>query len=47
MVVGLVLYGAVVKLKNEIWVNMCMLHYTLPLLLGLIIDWKIDNSYGI
>ena len=24
-----------------------MLHYTLPLLLGLMIDWKIDNSYGL
>ena len=24
-----------------------MLHYTLPLLLGLMIDWKIDTSYGL
>ena len=24
-----------------------MLHYTFPILLGLMIDWKIDNSYGL
>ena len=47
MVDGLVLYSAVAELKNEFEVYICMLHYTLPLLLGLIIDWKIDNSYGI
>ena len=47
MVDDLVLYGKTVKLKNEVKVYTCMLHCTLPLLLGLIINWKADNSYGI
>ena len=33
-----------VKLKNEI--KSMFVHYTLPLLSGLMIDWKTDNSYG-
>ena len=36
------LYGKV-KEVNQIYI--CTLHYTIPLLLGLMIDWKIDNSY--
>ena len=33
------------KSKNEI--KFIFIYYTLPLLLGLMIDWKIDNSYGL
>ena len=47
MIDGLVLYGKIVKQWNgKVKVYICMLHYTLPLLLGLIVDWKIVNRYG-